>query len=154
LSAQLAAFEMNQRDLRVLPVRTHPTCRHPACVSTDCRKPKLTRIPAHIQLRHHNHELYQMQHRCRADHTLASSTNNFDYRPLTFFSALHNISSSVFSDIIHSASSVHCFATQPTCMPASHYTTTDTLYQHFHLLSSDIGVLDRPKKTWVHRWRH
>lgn len=86
LSAQLAACEMNQRDLRVLPVRTHPTCRQPACLSTDCRKPKLTSIPAHI---HNSHAPPSMA--TSLPTTFASSTINFDNWLLTFFSALHNI---------------------------------------------------------------
>lgn len=89
LSAQLAACEMNQRDLRVLPVRTHPACSEPACLSTDCRKPKLTRIPAHIHLRYDSHAPPSMA--TSLPTTFASSTIHFDNRLLTFFSALHNI---------------------------------------------------------------
>ena len=87
--------------------------------------------------------------------TLASSTKHFDIRPLTFFSALHNISRPAFL-----ATSFTLFlrsiASQRNSLYACvlHTSPPTTFYHHINLLPSDIGVLGSPKKTWVHRWRH
>jgi hypothetical protein len=101
-------------------------------LSTDCRKPKLTRIPAHLQLRHHHHELYNLQ-QSLPNHTFVSK--HPDYWISTSLSALHNISSSVFSVIIHSAFRSIASQAQLTPTRAPHSTTDTSLpTQHFAFL--------------------
>jgi hypothetical protein len=85
------------------------------------------------------------------NHTFASK--HPDYWLSISISALHNISSRVFSVIIHSAFRSIASQAQLTSTRAPHHTTDTSLpTQHFAFLG--IGVLDPPKKTWVHRWRH
>jgi hypothetical protein len=94
-----------------------PSCKYPpgfqgACMhaaqTPDCRKPKLTHSPAfyssHARTTPAPRTVQSMVH------TFASLPTITDYQPSTSLSALHNISSSVLSDIIHSAFPVHCRA--------------------------------------------
>ena len=114
-------------------------------MSTDCRKPKLTRIPAHNQLRHHNRELYQMQHHCRphlrfVNQILRLSASDFPSR-LCIISRPAFLATSftlLLRSIASQRNSLHaCIANPPP--PTTFY------QQHINLLSSDIGVLGSPK---------
>jgi len=119
--------------------------------SPDPRLPKAKANALHsIYSMHAQRRQHHAPSSLRRTHSLLFTTIT-DYQPSTLLSALHNILSSVLSDIIHSAFPVHCRAVllAPTPGVTPHHRCYLLQHKICFLRHRRLGFL---KQKW--RWRH